>query len=78
MAVDTKVDLSDFLATPGCKVAWALDQLSKDERKVFEEALAHPNAVTSRIVDHFRARNVNVGKDSVMKHRQEKCACARA
>lgn len=60
-----------------CKVAIALDSLSKGERSELEEVLAEPSWMHVSIAKVLQGRGIEVKADAVSNHRRGMCGCAR-
>jgi hypothetical protein len=63
-------------ATPRtCPVRILLDSMTPSAREVFERVLANGNISGRSIHDELRASEVRIGRESIMNHRNNKCAC---
>lgn len=69
------LDLSEFLPSPSCKVAKALESLTEHDRRLFTAALAHPDVVMRKLIVGFRARGIGIGHESIARHRSGECPC---
>jgi hypothetical protein len=58
-----------------CKFGKILEEMSPEDRKGFEEALARPEITRVSIINVLSRRGLSVNRETMGKHVEEKCVC---
>jgi hypothetical protein len=64
---------SDALCVVGKEAA----KLDKEDLKIFLDAMADPRWTTNALSDALAERGFGARRNSIMRHRANKCSCAR-
>ena len=71
---DARTASAILVRTP-CRVWSTKENLSKQDAKELDEALADPSVTGKAIADVLKARGHNINQGSVTRHRRGDCAC---